>query len=115
MKVNPALVLRNEPLTRGTGSKPHWAEFAYRRGGEVVYVSQQYPGGLISASYQKLLKTNPNAKSWSWRPMTRNPEVFVRGRIRHPDHQVITLHCWHSVLMNTESQARAMRHVAFLD
>ena len=47
--------------------------------------------------------------------MTRNAEVYVRGRIRHADHRTITLHGWHRVLMNTENQARAMRNVAFLD
>jgi hypothetical protein len=41
--------------------------------------------------------------------------VFVRGRIRHPDHKAVTLHGWHRVVMNTEGQSRAMRHVAFLD
>ena len=41
--VNPKLVLRNEPLARGRG-KPHWAEFLYRKGGVVTYVSSEYPG-----------------------------------------------------------------------
>jgi hypothetical protein len=31
------------------------------------------------------------------------------------DHATITPHGWHRVLMNTESQAKAMRNVAFLD
>jgi len=47
--------------------------------------------------------------------MQRNAGVYVRGRIRHPDHATIRLHGWHRVLMNTESQAKAMRSVAFLD
>ena len=47
--------------------------------------------------------------------MQRNPLVYVRGRVRHPDHATINLRGWHRVVMNTESQARAMRNVAFLD
>jgi hypothetical protein len=58
---------------------------------------------------------DPNAKRWAWRTMRRNPRVYVRGRIRHADHATIQLHDWNRVLMNTESQARAMRNVAFLD
>jgi hypothetical protein len=47
--------------------------------------------------------------------MRRNPGVYVRGRVRHPDHATITLPGWHRVVMNTEAQSRAMRNVAFLD
>lgn len=50
-----------------------------------------------------------------WRPMRRNAEVYIPGRIRHADHATITLHGWHRVLMNTEGQSKAMRNVAFLD
>ena len=47
--------------------------------------------------------------------MLFNPEVYVRGRIRHRDNNTVTLHVWHQVVMNTENQSRAMRNVAFLD
>lgn len=47
--------------------------------------------------------------------LQRNPGVYVRGRIRHPDHATITLHGWHQVVMNTENESPAMRNVAFLD
>jgi hypothetical protein len=32
LRVDQALVLRNEPITRGNGSKPHWAEWCFRTG-----------------------------------------------------------------------------------
>jgi hypothetical protein len=109
------LVRRGEPLSRGNGSKPHWAEFCYRTGGETVYVCGRHPGGLTEAQYQKVLAVNPKARGWGWRTMRRDPGVYVKGRVRHPDHKTIALHGWHRVLTNTEGQSKALRSVAFLD
>jgi hypothetical protein len=47
--------------------------------------------------------------------MRRNPEVYVKGRIRHPDHKTTVLPGWHRVVPNTENRAAAGRNVAFLD
>ena len=113
--VDEKLVLRNEPLTRGNGGKPHWAEFCYRTGGETVYVCRRHPNGVTETQYQSILAGSPKAKGWGWRTMRRNPGVYVRGRVRHADHATLTLHGWHQVLMNTEGQSKAMRNVAFLD
>jgi len=113
--VDENLVLRNEPLSRGGGSKAHWMEFCYRTGGEAVYVCSRHPNGVTEAQYKVILSGNPKAKGWGWRTMRRNPGVYVKGRIRHADHATITLHGWHRVLMNTEGQSKAMRNVAFLD
>jgi hypothetical protein len=115
MVVDEKLVLRNEPLTRGNGGKPHWADFCYRTGGEPVYVSSRHPNGVTLAQYKVILAGNPKAKGWGWTMMRRNPGVYVKGRIRHPDHACITLHGWHEVLMNTEGRSKAMKNVAFLD
>lgn len=115
MAIDEKLVLPNEPLSRGRGSKPHWAEFCYRTGGEMVYVCNRYPNGVVEAQYKVILSSSPKAEAWGWRTMRRNPGVFVRGRIRHADHATISLHGWHQVLMNTEGQSKAMLNVAFLD
>jgi hypothetical protein len=115
LAVDEKRLLRDEPLTRGNGGKPHWAEFCYRTGGETVFVCSRYPNGVTPAQHKLILGGNPEAKKWGWRSMRRNAGVYVRGRIRHPDHATITLHGWHRVLMNTEGQSRAMRNVAFLD
>jgi len=56
-----AVILRNEPLTRGAGSKPHICEQMMRKGGEVVMVSRAYPTGLSLASYHELIATNKDA------------------------------------------------------
>jgi hypothetical protein len=109
------LVLRWEPLRRGNGGKPHWAESLYRTGGELVYVCGRHPSGVTESRYRSLLAGNPKARGWGWRSMRRNPGVYVRGRVRHPDHATITLTGWHRVVMNTEGRSRAMRNVAFLD
>ncbi|PYU63414.1 MAG: hypothetical protein DMG56_09875 [Acidobacteria bacterium] len=34
VKADPLLVLKDEPLSRGNGGKPHWAEDGYRSGGD---------------------------------------------------------------------------------
>ena len=115
MAVDEKLVLRDEPLTRGNGGKPHWAEFCYRTGGETVYVCSRHPNGVTEAQYKSIVGGNPKAKGWGWRTMRRNPGVYVRGRVRHADHATITLNGWHQVVMNTEGQSKAMRNVAFLD
>lgn len=110
----PLQVLRDEPISRGRG-KPHIVECLAREGGETVYVSAEYPRGLDSRQYAKLIARKPEARHLAWRTMRRNMRVFVKGRVRHPDHATILLEGWHEVLMNTENESAAMRHVAFLD
>lgn len=114
LSVPPQLVLTNEPLRRG-GGKPHMVEYLYRSGGEVVYVCRQKPNGLSQSQFNALVSRKPEAKNWTWQTMRRNPSVYVRGRVRHADHATIELRDWHQVLMNTETQSAAMRHMAFLD
>ncbi|MBW2735296.1 MAG: hypothetical protein JRH20_23170 [Deltaproteobacteria bacterium] len=107
-------VLRREPLSRGRG-KPHLAEEAFRTGGTTVYVSRQYPHGVPEETYRKLLKQDPRARSADWRVMKRDPEVYCRGRLTHPDHATLRLRGWHRALPNTESQAPWMVFLSFLD
>lgn len=111
---SPLIILRDEPLAR-SGGKPHRCEELVRVGGELVYVSVQYPNGLTERQYRRLISRKPELRHLHWTTQRRNPGVFVRGRIRHSDHKTIILDGWHEVLMNTETQAAAMRHVAFID
>ncbi|MCA8986854.1 MAG: hypothetical protein KDA78_04400, partial [Planctomycetaceae bacterium] len=108
------LILQNEPLRRGTG-KPHICEELIRTGGELVYVSPLHRNGLPEPQYRKLISRKPELRNLQWITQRRNPNVFVRGKVRHADHKTITLNGWHQVLMNTETQSLAMRHVAFID
>lgn len=112
--VNEKLALRNEPLSRGRG-KPHRCELLYRWGGVTVYVCSRYPSGIEESERRELLLRNPEAAQWRWRVMRRNPVVYVRGRVTHPDHATIRLDGWHRVEMNTEHRSRAMASIAFLD
>lgn len=112
--VVPALlILRNEPIARSNGGKPHMCEELFRRGGETVYVSGASREGLSEEAYRNL--SDQERRRHNWRVMRRNPEVYVRGRVRHSDHQTVTLNGWHRVLSNTEDQSYAMRNIVFLD
>jgi hypothetical protein len=104
-------VLRDEPLTRGYG-KDHVLELAYRRGGETVYVNDRHPSGVTEEELDRL---SPGERRGPWRELVRDPELYAKGSVRHPDHNTVVLPYWHRVLMNTEHESRAMGHVAVLD
>ena len=112
MKVDRWRVLRDEPISRGAG-KPHVCQFLHRQGGEVVFFSFEYPNGLTPAERRALPKKERNETRWERR--VRDAHVFVKGNIRHPDHKTVFLSEWHEVVQNTETEARAMRQVAFFD
>jgi hypothetical protein len=105
-------IRRNEPLSRGRG-KAHVMQFVFRSGGEVVYTSRRHPQGITEADFQRL--SEAERRNGLWRQFVRDPEVYVKGAVRHPDHATIHLATWHRVYMNTEQGARAMQHVVFLD
>ena len=90
-------------------------EQLFRSGGETVYVSSDYPNGLLPAEYRRLIKSDPGAALWRWRMLRRNMEVYARGAVSHADHATVNLPFWHRVMMNTETQSRATANVAFLD
>lgn len=105
------LILRHEPLQR-PGGTPHMVEELFRTGGTAVYVAPKRPNGLTETQYRHLLEKLPDAAAWPWRIMRRNPTVYARGKVRHPDHATINLPFWHRVLMSGETRSNS---VAFLD
>ena len=112
-------IRRHEPISRGGGSTPHVAAEAVRTGGTVVYLPQitfrsdsRHARGYTEGEMRRLALTHPR---WRWASMLRDPELYVRGAVRHPDHATISLREWHRVHMNRESRARATVHVVFLD
>lgn len=78
-----------------------------------MFVNETYPNGLTVDEYGKLPRAERQRQWWDER--VRDAKVYVRGMVRHPDHATIVLPYWHLVVMNTETRARAMEHVAFLD
>ena len=109
------LVRRNEPLSRGAGSKPHVCQFAYRTGGVYVWVCPRFPTGVTWEQYFNIVERNPRARGWGWRTFLSNAAVYARGTVRHADHKTVTLDGWHRVEMNTEREAPFAPRVAFLD
>ena len=112
--INEKFVLYNEPLRRGAG-KAHIVEQLFRVAGELVYVCPKHPNGVSAAWYRQLLQNRPGVAQWGWQALRRNPRVYAKGRIRHPDHATITLPDWHRVVLNTETETDSMRNVAFID
>ena len=112
-----AYILRNEPLRRRFG-RAHIVEEIFRSGGQTVYVCRHRPAGLLKAEFEALVHRNPKAKNWNWRVMRLNPDVYARGKVRHPDHKTIVLPYWHRVAMATERGTAAGGRpatVGFLD
>ena len=110
-----AVIHRNEPLSRGAGSKPHICAELMRRGGVTVMVCRQYPTGVTLAEHERLIASNHDALGYAWRRMTRDAEVYARSEVRHRDHKTIDLVGWHRVYMNRERFARHAQQIAFLD
>lgn len=113
--IHEDVIHRNEPLSRGAGSKPHMCEELMRRAGVTVMVCPAYPTGIAEPEYNRLIVSDPEAKRMNWRRMVRDAEVFARGVVRHRDHKTIHLDGWHRVYMNRERFARNSLQIAFLD
>jgi hypothetical protein len=106
---NP-IVHRKEPLQRTTGSKPHICQELIREGGELVYIVQ---GRVYSEKeYKERKESDQNFDRFGLRTMIRDPEIYVRGYVRHPDHATIRLNDWHRVFINAELTTSS---VTFLD
>src|SRR5919201_6119928 len=103
LRVDEALVLRNEPLIRGDG-KPHVMQYVYRTGGETVWVNHRHPAGISDARYKRL--TDGQRRSGGWTRLVLDPAGYAKGAVRHSDHATVHLAGWHRVLMNTEQRAR---------
>jgi len=115
LKPDAQLVFRNEPISRGRGSKPHLCEELYRTGGITVCVCPQHPAGVSESEMNAIVATNRRARGWGWRRMTRDASVYVRGKVRHGDHATIRLDAWHQVYLNNERFASWAERIVFLD
>jgi len=134
INVDDDLILKNEPLILTgvrAGNKPHIAQFAFRTGGEQVYIPNvglwtlsefgrrgsmwrnRLERGLTESEKADFIRTfGDKAANVKFRPMMRNPDLYVSGTVRHPDHYTITLNGWYRVYVNGEIRGE---NVVFLD
>ena len=109
LRVEPWQIRRNEPLgARRVGRRTCCARPA---GAAVHRLRARWPG-RGRGDWTRMLE--PASRGWH-RPMIREPALYARGSVRHPDHATMLLRGWHRVVMNTEQAAMAMRHVTFVD
>jgi hypothetical protein len=108
--MKPSIIFRDEPLQRDGRSKPHICQQLCREGGELVYLVDGRV--LTQAEYKRRRPNDPGYASRSVQTRMRNPRVYARGYIRHPDHATVVLHEWHRVFMNAEFSSGV---IAFLD
>jgi hypothetical protein len=106
------IILKNEPISRGAGSKPHIVSELMRRGGQQVYVNRRNRVVITAAQFQSRVRSGQIKNPADWNEQRVTTEVFVRGKVRHADHKTIELKGWHRVAMNAEPISNT---VAFLD
>ncbi|MFH1688898.1 MAG: hypothetical protein ABIE42_01510 [Candidatus Eisenbacteria bacterium] len=105
------LIHRNEPLQRTAWSKPHVCEELYREGGELVYIVRD--SVYTEEHYKRKRAQDKRFAQLRAETRTRNPEIYVRGNVRHADHATIHLEGWHRVYINAELTLQGS--VAYLD
>jgi hypothetical protein len=112
MKVPANQILKDEPIRREGGGKPHMIDEIYRMGGDTMYEGQN--GDVLTPlEFRKMVKKNP-AISATYRVASVDARVFARGHVQHPDHATITLKHWYQVVPNAEHHF-ATRSMRFID
>ena len=111
MKAPHNMILRNEPIQREGGGKPHIVEEVYRTGGETVW---ELNGKVLNErEYADLQKRTPK-EARLYRNARANAKVFGRGKVSHPDHHTIVLECWYEIIPNVENKF-STRSLRFID
>jgi len=108
------LILKNEPLQRTPGSKPHVCEELYRENGELVYLV----GGRAYTEEEyreRKLADKRFGRRRGVQTRVRNPHIYARGYVRHADHSTVHLKGWHRVHINAELSFEQTRSIGFLD
>jgi hypothetical protein len=99
-------VLHNEPLLRNRNAKPHMCSDVIRYGGTpvVIYRGVEY----LLPDWERLLEAmRGRGERLAGRVLNvvKDPEVYVRGSVRHPDHATLILNGWHRVHANAEMRS----------
>lgn len=103
------VIQRNEPLFRAGGT-PHMMQECFRYGGQPVMVSGRTEYTMEEWNAIPTLQRDMLAVQ-----RERDPIVYCRGTVRHPDHATIHLNGWHRVYMNTENRAPGRERMTFYD
>jgi len=99
-------VLKDEPLLRNRNAKPHLCSEVVRFGGTpvVIYRGTEY---TLKAWDDFLAALRASGERVTGRVLNvvKDPEVYVRGQVRHPDHATLLLRGWHRVHANAEMRS----------
>lgn len=93
---------RQEPLVRSRTGKPHVVAELVRFGGTTVMLAKGREYSM--EEWAAMRATNPHEAIFG-RQMTKDPETYARGPVRHPDHATVLLGGWHRVFPNRESRS----------
>lgn len=99
-------ILTNEPLLRNRNAKPHMCSEVVRFGGTpvVLYKGTEYTLSAWDTFLAALRAANGRLVGQVLN-VVKDPEVYVRGPIRHPDHATLDLPGWHRVYANAEMRS----------
>jgi hypothetical protein len=99
-------IIRNEPVFRDRRSKPHLCWELVRFGGTPVvlykgteYTEENWEGYVVALG---VAGTRPTGRV---EHRVKDPEVYVRGTVRHPDHATLILNGWHRLYGNMEARS----------
>ena len=98
--IDEKMARKNQPLRRGGRGNAHMLEEVVEVGGQAGYER----GGHFITEQQYFRMDDE--KKIGYRQTTRNATIYVRGKVRHPEHKTIKLNGWHQVIPNTETTAR---------
>jgi hypothetical protein len=96
-------IVRQEPIFRDRRSKPHLCWEVVRFGGTpvVLHGRTEYTEEAWAA-YVATLDGQPRGRV---ERRIKDPEVYVRGPVRHPDHATLVLDGWHRLHGNMEARS----------
>lgn len=99
-------ILTNEPLLRNRNAKPHLCSEVVRFGGTpvVLYRGTEYTMEAWDR-FLEGLRASHDRPTGRVLNVVKDPEVYVRGQVRHPDHATLVLHGWHRVHANAEMRS----------
>jgi hypothetical protein len=114
VELDERMIKMHQPLRRGRGNA-HMLEEVIEMGGQAGY--ERFGSFINERQYQSLEEKDKQG----YRKTLRNPTLYARGNVRHPEHKTVYLQGWHRVVPNTEAGARdiagrpVLGRIAFTD